>query len=253
MIAFDLRVNITKEMLAKCKFSRAIRSGLPAAMVVLIWCQFAAALDLSENPERSVFFGVDLGAGLDMGKGARHPVDRSLESPEAYAISGFLFSIQGGYRFNEIVGLDTGWCQTRHKGDEDWGGIASYSIWHIALRLAIPTPSRQTVVFELGPAIGGFYYGSVAGIEDNSSLVLGGLGGVILEHELGMAVIGYIKVNYVSAYRFGQDDKLILSEEWIDNDGNVYVDELDSKDFSDGRLVHMLWMAVGIQFEWVLR
>ena len=222
-------------------------------MVILVWCQFASALDLSENPERSAFFGVDLGAGLDMGTGARHPVDMRGENPEAYAISGFLFSIQGGYRFNEIVGLDTGWRQIRHNADEDWGGIASYSIWHIALRLAIPTPSRQTIVFELGPAIGGFHYGSVAGIEENDAFVLGGIGGVILEHELGLAVVGYIKVNYAPAYRFGQDDKLFLSEEWFDEEGTVYVDELDSKDFTGGRLVHLLWMTVGIQFEWVLR
>jgi hypothetical protein len=227
--------------------------GLPAAMAILVWCQFASALDLSQNPERSVFFGVDLGAGLDMGKGARHPVDLRGESPEAYAISGFLFSIQGGYRFNEIVGFDTGWRQIRHNADEGWGGIASYSIWHIALRLAIPTPSRQTIVFELGPAIGGFHYGAVAGKEENDAFVLGGLGGVILEHELGLAVVGYIKVNYVPAYRFGQDDRLLLEEEWFDAEGTRYVDELDSKDFTDGRLVHLLWMTVGIQFEWVLR
>ncbi len=227
-------------------------NGLAAVMAILVWCQTADALDLSENPERSVFFGVDLGAGLDMGKGARHPVDMRGESPEAYAISGFLFSIQGGYRFNEIIGFDTGWHQIRHNGDEDWGGIASYSIGHIAFRLAIPTPSRQTVVFELGPAIGGFYYGNVAGKEENDAFVFGGLGGVILEHELGLAVVGYIKFNYVPAYRFGQD-KLFLSEEWYDEEGGSHVERLDSKDFTDGRLVHLLWMTVGIQFEWVLR
>ena len=60
------------------------------------------ALDLSENPERSFFVGFGLGAGLDLERAAR----RSTDGREVTSIAGFLFGLGGGFRFNEIVGLD---------------------------------------------------------------------------------------------------------------------------------------------------
>ena len=211
----------------------------------------AWALDLSENPERSVLFGFRLGAALDLDDDARFATDRTGSHAERYAVDGFLFGLYAGFRFNEIVGVEGGWHQSRHDGQEEWGDVAGYSLWHLAVRLAVPTPSRQTVVFDLGPSIGVFSYGSVSGIDDNQTLAVGGRGGVVLEHEFGLSMVGTLGVHYSAMFRRGAWYSLEAVS--TDEDGTSSVTVEDSLDFSEDRLVHLLWIAVGIQFEWSLR
>jgi hypothetical protein len=214
----------------------------------------ARALDLSANPERSFFIGVGLGAHLDLDRGARTPADLAGRHPEAYSLGAFLFGIHLGYRFSELVALEAGWQQARHAADEDWGGYALEQLGHIVLRLAVTTPSRQTIVFSLGPALGAFYYGDASpGMEeDNGTFVLGGLAGVALEHELGLGVVGALRVAYLPLYRFGMD-VLGLQETYYYPDGTQETELLDSKDFSEGRLLHVLWITAAVQFEWTFR
>ncbi|MCK9462414.1 MAG: hypothetical protein M0R80_22550 [Proteobacteria bacterium] len=203
----------------------------------------AVALDLSTNPERSFFVGFDLGAGLDAGPEAR----RAEDGREAYSPAGLLFGFGGGFRFDEIVGVEAGLTQSRHAALEAWGGTAGYTLAHVALRLAIPTPSRQTIVFELGPAIGGFFFGVADGIEDNEVLAAGGDAGIALEHELSAAIVVVFQARYAPLWRRGMH--LYLSE------SDTYESELVAKDeidLSGPRVVHLVWMTVGFQFEWVI-
>jgi hypothetical protein len=225
--------------------SCAMRWAAIAAAVLLATSAPRAvrALDLSENPERSFFFGFGLGAGLDLERDAR----RATDGREAFSVAGFLFGIGGGFRFNEIAGIEAGLSQCRHAALKEWGGAAGYTLGRVALRLAVPTPSRQTIVFKLGPTIGSFFYGAVDGLEENEALVVGGLGGIALEHELSAALVTVFDVGYMPLWRRGQH--LYLSESGTPDSPVVQVDEID---FGEPRVVHVLWMSVGLQFEGVI-
>jgi hypothetical protein len=208
------------------------------------------ALDLSENPERSLFFGFELGAGLDLDPEARRPAELLPPggSPEAYALSGFAFGLFGGFRFNEVVGLQGGWNQSRHRAAGEWGA-AFYQLGHLALRLAWPTPTRQTPLVLLGPAIGSFSFGlATPGMEqDNTVLVVGGVAGLAVEHELGLGVVAVLGVTWAPLHRRGQALELYRYDEAGEEVS------LSRKDFGDGGLVHLLWIELGLQFEWLLR
>lgn len=211
----------------------------------------ALAQGFSENPQRSFFVGIDLGAGLDLGSDARSPDDPLAGgSPEAYSLGGFLFGINVGGRFDEVFGLEVGWHQQRHDAAGEWGS-AYYGVGHVALRLAVPTPTRQTPVFLIGPAVGPFFYGTATpGMEeDNGTPVLGGMAAARVEHELVLGVLVYLNVSYMPLWRFGMDGQLSLVEHY--SDGSAL--EIGRKDFTEGQLVHLLWIALGIQFEWTFR
>ncbi|HUT79139.1 MAG TPA: hypothetical protein VM285_15685 [Polyangia bacterium] len=231
--------------------TRKALAPLLAAGVALA-APVAVALDLSENPERSLLIGIELGAALDLDPGSRHPEERLPPggSPEAYAISGFSFGLFAAFRFNEVFGVQGGWNQSRHRASGEWGA-AHYQLGHLALRLAVPTPTRQTPVLLLGPAIGSFSFGlSTPGMEqDNTALAVGGLAGLVLEHELGTNVVATLGVTYTPLFRFGQGG--ILELYLLDEDGTE--EPLSRKDFGDGGMVHLLWIELGLQFEWLLR
>lgn len=223
-----------------------------AAALVLGAAGDALALEFSENPERSFYVGIDLGAGLDLDTRTRSPDDPlSGGTPEAYELAGFLFGLDVGGRFDEVFGLEVGWHQQRHDAAGKWGS-AYYGIGHVALRLAIPTETRQTPVFLVGPAIGPFFYGTATpGMEeDNGALVLGGMIGARLEHELTLGVVAYLNATYMPLWRFGMDGVLQLDIYYA---GDGEPDETFQKDFTEGGLVHLLWINVGIQFEWTFR
>ncbi|MDD5308349.1 MAG: outer membrane beta-barrel protein [Deltaproteobacteria bacterium] len=215
--------------------------------MALLCGRAARAADYSENPERSLLFGFDLGAGLDPASSARSPKAMGGGTPEAYDIAGFLFGIFAGYRFNEIAGLEAGWHQDRHAADKDWGGVAGYQIFHVAARLAVPTPLRLTPVLLVGPAAGTFFYGAsdYGGTEDNSAWAVGGMAALATEFELGLGVVAALRVAYLPLYRWGMHLELV--EEWYD--GGWQSDTLDTKTFGD-ELVHVLWITAAIQFEW---
>lgn len=222
-----------------------------AAVATFVAGGEALALNFSENPQRSFYVGVDLGAGLDLDSSSRSAYDSDVEgSPEAYELGGFLFGVDIGGRFDEVFGLDVGWHQQRHDAAADWGS-AAYGIGHVALRLAIPTETRQTPVFLLGPAIGPFFYGTASpGMEeDNGALVLGGLVGARIEHELTLGVVAYLNATYLPLYRFGMDGVLVLTEHYPDGS----TAPIGHKDFTEGSMIHMLWINLGIQFEWTFR
>jgi hypothetical protein len=211
----------------------------------------AAALQFSENPERSFFFNLDLGAGLDLDLDTRSPRDPLAGgTPEAYEAAGFLIGFGIGGRFNEHVGLEAGWHTERHDAAGAWGS-SYYGLGHIALRVAFPTPSRQTPVLLIGPAVGPFTYGTATyGMEeDNATVVLGGIVGARVEHELTLGVLMYLNVTYAPLWRFGMDGQLSLVEYYGDGSS----EEIGRKDFTEGSMVHLLWINFGIQFEWVFR
>jgi hypothetical protein len=212
--------------------------------MTLLCGRAAHAADYSENPERSLLFGFDLGAGLDPISSSRSP-ETANGTPEAYDIAGFLFGIFAGYRFNEIAGLEAGWHQQRHAAEKDWGGVAGYQLFHVAARLALPTPLRLTPVLVVGPAGGTFFYGAsdYGGTEDNSTWVVGGMAALATEFELGLGVVGALRIAYLPVYRWGMDLELV--QESYDGETEV----LDNKSF-DGALVHVLWISLAIQFEW---
>jgi hypothetical protein len=227
--------------------------ALPLAAAALLAAPAARALDLSENPERSLLIGVELGAGLDLDPGSRSP--RELlppgGSPEAYDVAGLSFGLLVAFRFNEVVGIQAGWNQSRHRAGDDWGA-AYYQMGHLALRLAVPTPTRQTPVMLLGGAIGGFSFGlATPGMEeqDNTALAGGGLAGLVLEHELGGGVVATLGAFYLPLYRDGHGGPLELYT--YDDDGQELI--LSRKDFGSGAMVHVLWILAGLQFEWLLR
>jgi hypothetical protein len=222
-----------------------------AALLTITVCGEVLALSFSENPERSFFVGIDLGAGLDLARDARTPYDPlAVGSPEAYAVSAFLFGIDVGGRFDEVFGLEVGWHQQRHDAEREWGS-AYYGLGHVALRLAVPTATRQTPVFLVGPAIGPFFYGTADPYmeEDNGTLVLGGLAGARIEHELVLGVVATFTAAYLPLWRFGMDGQLSLVEHYSDGSSQ----EIGRKDFTEGQLIHVLWLSLGIQFEWTFR
>jgi hypothetical protein len=226
--------------------------ALLLAAGVALAATVAPALDLSEHPERSLAIGFELGAALDLDPGSRHPAELLPPGghPEAYAVSGFAFGLFAAFRFNEALGVQAGWNQSRHRASGEWGA-ACYQLGHLALRIAVPTPTRQTPLLLLGPAIGGFSFGiSTPGMEqDNTALAVGGLTGLALEHELGGGVVAALAVTYAPLYRFGQGGILELYR--LEGDGTE--EPLSRKDFGGGGMVHLLWIEVGLQFEWLLR
>jgi hypothetical protein len=232
------------------------RSGIPAlllAAAAFLSAPAASALDLSENPERSLIIGVELGAGLDLDPESRRPEEMLTPggSPEAYDVAGFSFGLFAGFRFNEIIGVQGGWNQSRHRARGDWGA-AYYQFGHVALRLAIPTPTRQTPLLLLGGAIGGFSFGlATPGMEeqDNTVLAGGGLVGLAVEHELGTGVVATLGVTYLPLFRAGMGDDIELYT--YDDQGRELI--LSRKDFGDGAMVHVLQIEMGLQFEWLLR
>ena len=205
----------------------------------------AAALDLSRNPERSFLVGFSLGAGSDLGREAR----RSTDGRTVYGETGFLFGLHAAFRFNEVVGVSTGLGQCRHPALEDWGGAAGYTLGDVALRLAIPTPSRQTIVVEVGPAIGEFFYGSVNGAEDSGTLAVGGRGAVELEHELAPGFVAVAGVEYRPLWRRGMGALYLTERDPYEESDPVLVDIVD---LGGARLVHLVWVRLALQFEWVI-
>lgn len=226
---------------------RSIRkwAAVAAAAAISIAAREASALDLSRNPEMSFYVGFRLGAGADAGREAR----RSPDGRELYGAAGFLFGLRGGFRFNEIVGASIGIAQSRHGALEDWGGAAGYTVGDLALRLAIPTPAAATVAFEVGPAVGDFFYGAVNGLEDNATLAAGGRAGLALEQELGPTVVAVFGVEYLALWR-RRMGVLFLTEEDPYEEAEPIL--LDAVDLGGARVVHLLWAHVGLQFEWLI-
>ena len=227
---------------------------ISTAVATIAIASIGRAEEIPGGSESSFFIGIDLGTGLDLDEDARSPRDMTGERPEAYSVESFLFGIHGGFRFNEVIGVEGGWHEQKHSAQAEWGG-AFYQIGHLALRLAWPLKTRQTPVLVLGPAIGAFTYGSVwpGGVEDNSTLTLGGFTGLVLEHELVLGVVAVLRASYLPIFRFGEDG---VYELWVDDNEGWQIDDgevLDSKDFTDGRVVHLLWISLGIQFEWTFR
>jgi hypothetical protein len=223
-----------------------------AAIAILVVAGEARALNFSENPQRSFLVGIDLGAGLDLDPSSRSPRDPLAGgNPEAYSTGGFLIGVDIGGRFDEVFGLEAGWHHQNHDAAGEWG-TAYYGIGHVALRLAIPTPTRQTPVFVIGPALGPFYYGSADyGLEqDNGTLALGGMAGIKLEHELTFGVLAFLRVAYLPLWRFGMDHVIQLD---VYSPQSAVPDASYRKDFTQGGMVHLLWISAGIQFEWTFR
>jgi hypothetical protein len=222
--------------------------------------------ELKSNPQTSLLVGIDLGAGLDLDSAARSPADWRGENTEAYSLSSFLFGFHCGYRFNEMIGVEGGWHDQTHWTHDGYYlhkvhynvnlGGATYQFGHVALRLAWPTGTRQTPVFKIGPALGSFSYAraSPGAIEENSAFVLGGLTSLSLEHELTQGIVAALEFAYLPIYRFGMDEVLRI---WIDYDYDGYETDndtlIDTKDFTEGRLVHLMWVLVTVQFEWTFR
>ena len=207
--------------------------------------------DFSENPNRSLFVTIDLGAGLDLMEEGRSPPNLEQETPEAYSLGAFLIGVDAGYRFNEVIALEAGWHDEQHKTHPEWGGRAHYMLGHVAFRLAWPTKLRQTPVFFIGPAIGQFSYGSatLGEVADNSTLVVGGMAALALEHELTLGMVATLRVSYIPAARFGMDGVLVLEE--VDYSSTDYQTQvLGEKDFTKHQFVQILWITLGIQFEW---
>lgn len=214
------------------------------------------ARNYSTNPERSLLIGFELGAGLDLDVTSRSPYDTLHQRPvEAYSLGGFLFGVYCGFRFNEIIGLELGWQEQQHDAHDNWGDTAGYQLTHLALRLAWPLPTRQTPVLRIGPVVGGFSYGNADpwAEEDNRTIVLGGVASLLIEHEFSLGIVGVFKISYVPLYRFGMGYTLQLWREDCNGDG-LCVDFLeDEKDFTEGELVQIFWISLGVQFEWTFR
>jgi hypothetical protein len=227
------------------------RVGLLLSLVWICLVGNGQARDFSENPNRSLFVTIDLGAGLDLMREGRSPPNWYNETVEAYTQAAFLIGVDAGYRFNELIAIEAGWHDEQHKTHPEWGGRAHYMLGHVALRLAWPTKVRQTPVFFIGPAIGQFSYGSASygEVADNSTLVVGGMTALALEHELTLGMVATLKISYIPAARFGMDGVLVLEE--VDYSSPDYQTQLiGEKDFTKRQFVQILWITLGIQFEW---
>jgi hypothetical protein len=221
-------------------------AALAVAVTALLACpRVSGAVALSRSSEMSFFAGFELGAGFDLEQDARCTTGGRV----IYTAPGFLFGLHGGFRFNEIVGLSIGLDQSRHAALEEWGGAAGYTLGNLALRLAVPTPSRQTIVFSVGTAFGSFFFGSVNGVEDNSTPVVGGRGGILLEHEIGAAVVVSLGVDYLPLWRRAMGTLYLSNHDSSQEMNTVWIDRVD---LGGSRIVHLLWVRVGLQFEWVI-
>ncbi len=232
------------------------RSLLGALLLplILIQANSGVAQEFSKNPNRSFYANVSMGGGFDLDEEARSPLNHSGEYREAYSVGAFLIGIHVGYRFNERFGVEGGWNDQQHRAHSEWGGQAGYMMGTWVLRLALPLPTRQTPVLKLGPAAGRFSYGSASyGRQaDNDTVVVGGQVSLVLEHELVLGIVATLELSYTPMYRKGMDGVLIL-EETIYTDTGMETHIIGSKDFTEGRAVHLLWIAASMQFEWTFR
>ncbi len=230
---------------------RSQRHPVVVTVITAILCLATEAFgrETSPNPERSVFVNVDLGSALDLSREVRSPPNLFGDRVEAYSVASFLIGINVGYRFNEIFGIEGGWHNQQHNAHPEWGGRAHYILGHASLRLAWPLQTRQTPVLAIGPVLGQFSYGSSSYGEtaDNNTLVVGGEAALILEHELTLGMVMTLKLSYLPLARLGMDGILVLEETDYTGDAPRVIGE---KDFSETRLVHILWFTLGLQFEW---
>lgn len=223
-------------------------------LAVLMDVTPGTAQEFSKNPNRSFYVNVSLGGGFDLDRDARSPLNHVGEYREAYSIGAFLIGIRVGYRFNEYWGVEGGWHDQQHRAHSEWGGRAGYMMGAWVLRMALPLSTRQTPVLKLGPAAGRFSYGSASyGRQaDNDTVVVGGEVGLALEHELVLGIVATLELSYAPMYRLGMDGVLIL-EETSYTDTGMETRMIGSKDFTDGQVVHLLWITAGMQFEWTFR
>jgi hypothetical protein len=233
-----------------------LKTSLGSLALAISWVitfeNVASAEGFSSKPDRSLLVNVSLGAGFDLDKDGRSPPNIVDDRPEAYSLGAFAIGVSVGYRFNEIVGLEAGWHETQHRAHREWGGTARYSLGHVAFRLAWPLETRQTPVLKIGPVVGRFAYGSASlgGYEDNDTLTAGGIISAVLEHELVLGIVATLTASYLPLARFGMGGELYL-EEFSYESGESTI--LGSKDFTDDRMVHVIWLTAGIQFEWTFR
>jgi len=61
------------------------------------------------------------------------------------------------------------------------------------------------------------------------------------------ALVAVFDLGYMPVWRRGLH--LYLSESGAHDSGIVQIDEID---FGDSRVVHLVWMNIGLQFEWVI-
>ena len=209
----------------------------------------------SFSPDRSLLVNVSLGAGFDLGEEARSPLNHAGENREAYSLGAFVIGIRVGYRFNEILAVEGGWLEQQHSAHQEWGNRAGYMFGTLALRLAWPLATRQTPVLKIGPLFGAFSYGSASygETEDNSTFVCGGHLSAVLEHELVLGIVATLGVTYAPLYRTGMDGVLTLEEIDYGSNGTAESRVVGTKDFTEGRMVHLVWVTAGIQFEWAFR
>ena len=207
------------------------------------------------SPLRSLFVAVDIGGGLDLSEEDRSPSNYFGHKIEAYSLGSFIVGLTLGYRFNEIFGLEGAWFETQHKAHPEWGGLARYTTGHISARFSIPLKTRQTPVFKLGAAVGGFAYGasSIFETEDNNTLVAGPRMSIGLEHELILGLVVTFEISYLPLYRKGMNGVLLLEEVTYHQDGGSFARLVGSKDFTDSSIVHLLGFTAGIHYEWAIQ
>jgi len=201
----------------------------------------------SGEAERSFLVGVDLGTAVDLDPSSRRAVETGGERREAYAPAAFDFGFFAGFRFARVLGMEVGWHQSRHRADDDRGGSAGYSVGHLALRLEVLTAWSMKFVFEAGAGAGTFFYGAAGG---DVTPVVGGIAGVCLEQELSDEIAGSLRIGYLPLYRWA----MTLEQVEGSAPGEDGVNEVTvaGKDFGPSALVHVLWVTVGVQYEWRL-
>lgn len=212
-----------------------------------------AAKPVLFGAHRSLFVRIDAGVGFDIQRADRSPLNLAEIHLESYAVNAFVIGISAGFRVNEFIGIEGGFTEQRHAAHPEWGGSARYTLGTAALRTALPTSSRQTPFFKIGLTCGAFAYGSSSlGDNDNDTWVLGPAVGLGLEHEWTLGVTGVFQVGYTGLHRHGMDTILVLEEVTFSAEGNKSETILGTKDFSDDAFVHLIWITIGIQFEWTI-
>ena len=238
-------------------------STYPATLIIALSIVLAnqlvsvpiSASPRTDNPNRSLFAGMKIGAGLDVTTADRSPENIAGNHPEAYSLGAFLISVSVGYRINEYWGIAGEWSQAQHRAHQEWGNIARYTTGALAFRAALPLATRQTPVLEIGAVVGRFSYGASSRFEpeNNDTLVVGPLAGLVLEHELLLGLVATFELVYQPLFRKGMNGRLLLEEVTYHMDGQVTSDIIGSKDFTQSTFVHLLWLRVGLNFEWTFR
>ena len=223
-----------------------------ALRILMLTAVDSAAVQNDHKNDHSLFLSIDFGANLDLQTKDRSPKDMKEHTPESYGLPGFLIGLNAGYRFSEWVGLEAGFHEAQHQAEKAWGRHMRYTLGHLGVRLAIPLQTRQTPVMMLGAAVGRFAFGSATfgQTEDNGTLVVGPSIGLTLEHELTLGLVAVLNFSYSPLFRKGMNGILKLEEVTYDAEGAPSVQVLDSKDFTKGTFVHLLWIRIGFQFEW---